>query len=287
MAKGDFPGKGRGRPSKAAVEARAAFLESVKPASAKMTDSELLAGIQERFTTFKELVEACGKGVIPSVTVPGAPGIGKSYTVVETLDALGIKYAHVHGGISAVELYTLGWHHKAKGNVIFIDDSDIVFRDEDTMNILKAMTDSGNRRLVSWRKQTKSLIEDNIDNDYDFKGSIIFASNYDFQRMVDERNSKFATHMEALISRTYYVDLLVHDRRALSLWINHVCIVGKMFAKEDVDEKTGKVMLEWLHENQSKLREYSLRTVHKLCGLSRIYKTEERWKAKALETLCR
>ena len=274
----------RGRPSKEAVAAaKAAVAQREGP---KRTDAELLEAIKQRFAMLRELAEACGRGQVPSLIIPGAPGIGKSYTVMDVLDTLDIKYKRVTGGISAVELYALGFHHKAKGDIIFIDDSDMVFRDEDTMNILKAMTDSSRQRIVSWQKQNRELADDNVDPEYNFRGSIIFASNLDFQRVVDEKSNKFVPHMEALISRAYYMDLLVHTRRALSLWINYICTEGKMFEKEDVDAATGKVILAWLHDHQAVLREYSLRTVHKVCALTKLH-GKSNWQTLAEGTLCR
>jgi hypothetical protein len=274
----------RGRPSAAAREAAlAAVAARARP---KLSDTELLDRIKNQFSLLREMTEAAGKGLVPSLIVPGAPGIGKSYSICDVLDSQSIKYAHVTGGISAVELFALGFHNRQKGNIIFIDDSDMVFRDEDTMNILKAMTDSGRIRTLSWRKQNKELANDNIDNVYPFKGSVIFASNQDFQRIVDENANKMAPHMAALISRAYYMDLLVHDRRSLSLWINYICTEGKMFEKENVDAKTGEQILTWLHDHQADLREYSLRTVHKMCTLTKLH-GRTAWTEKAKGTLCR
>ena len=274
----------RGRPTKAAVEAAQAVVAQREGPT--RTDAELLAAIKERFEMMRELAAAAGKGQVPSLIIPGAPGIGKSYTVMDVLDSQEIKYSRITGGISAVELYAMGFHHRNRGEVIFIDDSDMVFRDEDTMNILKAMTDSSKKRTVSWQKQNNTLVNDGVDPEYEYKGSLIFASNQDFQRIVDESANKYAPHMAALISRAYYMDLLVHTRRALSLWINYICTEGKMFAKEDISDALGKEILVWLHDHQVSLREYSLRTVHKICALTKLH-GRSKWGTLAEGTLCR
>ncbi len=81
------------------------------------------------------------------------------------------------------------------------------------------------------------------------------------------------------------MDLMVHSRRALSLWINHVCWEERMFDIEEVDKKVGVKLLAWLHGNQNTLREYSLRTVHKLCVLSKMH--VKSWELTANMTLLR
>jgi hypothetical protein len=274
----------RGRPSAAAKEAAIAAVKQRE--GPKLNDTELLNEIVSRFAMLDEMTEAAGKGQIPSLIVPGAPGIGKSYGILNTFERCSIRHKRITGGISAPELYSLSFNHRAKGNVIFIDDSDMVFKDEDTMNILKAMTDSSRVRTVSWAKQNREMANDGIDPEHVFNGSVIFASNKDFQRIVDEKSNASAVHMEALISRAYYMDLLVHTRRALSLWINYICTEGKMFDKEDVDPKTGKEILAWLQTNRDNLREYSLRTVHKMCALTKIH-GRTTWQDKAVKNLCR
>jgi len=137
---------------------------------------------------------------------------------------------------------------------------------------------------VSWHKQNKEFEADGTPPDYNFSGSLIFASNKDFQQIVDEKGPG-AVHIEAMMSRALVLDLRVHSRRALSLWINYICGEGKLFQKENVDLKLGALLLKWLHDHQTELREYSLRTVHKLCNATKIQGQE--WKDIAEMTLLR
>lgn len=249
-------------------------------------DKELLADMIGRFDMLKTLTRGCTTGKVPSVIVPGAPGIGKTYNVDQELAVTAAVHVRVSGTISSIELYKLAFRYRLKGQVIVIDDGDKVFRDEDTLNLLKAMTDSGRRRVLNWRTNSEFLVDDQgeVDRTFEYEGSVIFLSNINFQENVDAQRGRNWEHMEALISRSLYLDLRVHNRRAISLWITHVCTEGKMFELEGVPEADGKILLKWLHTEQSKLREFSLRTVHKLCNL---WKMGSEWESAARYTLLR
>lgn len=252
----------------------------------KRSDKELLEDMKNRFYWLNRLTEDCTKGLQPALIVPGAPGIGKTHNVMGTLERLGTKFEKVGGTISSIELYKAAFVNKHKGNVILVDDGDKMFRDEDSLNLLKHMTDSSRRRILNWRTNSDLLITDDgqeVDRTFQYEGSVIFLSNLNFQENVDAQRGKNWEHMEALISRALYLDLRVHNRRAISLWVNYVCTEGKMFEVEGVTPEMGDRLLKWLHTNQSQLREYSLRTVHKLCNLSK----GENWEGAAQYTLLR
>lgn len=248
----------------------------------EMTDEELLADMVARFGMFRQMLKACIDGKIPSLIVPGAPGIGKTYNTEEVMVENKAIWVKVSGTITAIELFKLAFKYRFSGNVIVIDDGDKVFRNEDALNVLKAMTDSSQHRTLSWRSNSEFL--EDVDQVFEYKGSVVFLSNINFQEFVDAGRGKNVEHMEALISRSLYLDLLVHNRRAISLWINYICTVGKMFEKEGVEVKVGTMLLKWLHKEQGHLREYSLRTVHKLCNL---HKMGINWESAAKFTLCR
>jgi len=278
-----FQPKRRGRPTKEMVAERERLtLERAKPV---MTDEEVLADIKSRFKMMDELTKACGRGDITAMVIPGAPGVGKSYTVTRALEGADVKFVRVTGGISAVELYALAYKYRAKGQIIVLDDSDSILKDEEGVNLLKALTDSSKSRTVSWRKQNASLASDEVPDWYYYRGSIILISNLDFQAIVDDGKSKAAVHVAALMSRSLYLETAVHDRRSLDLWIRHIAVEGKMLRVEGIDdEKLGESLLVWMSTNRDKLREYSLRTLHHLCTL---VKMGGGWKEAARLTLCR
>lgn len=275
--------KRRGRPTKEMVAERERLaLARLKPT---LSDEEVLKDIQARFDMMAKIVVGAGKGEVPSVVIPGAPGVGKSYTVTRALDAAGVRHVRVTGGISAVELYALGYAYRHKGNVIVLDDSDSILKSEEGVNVLKAMTESSIRRTISWRKQNKNFEADEIPDTYVFQGSLIFISNLDFQAIVDDGKSAAAVHVAALMSRSLYLETNIHNRRALDLWVRHIATTGKMLAVEGLSEEQGEEVLKWMSDHRERLREYSLRTLHHVCLL--VHNMNGEWENAARMTLCR
>lgn len=274
--------KKRGRPSKLVLAERA---EMLRKTAAPRDDADVLKDLIKRFGMLDKLTRGCISNDIRSIIVVGAPGVGKTFTVESILETTpDLKYEIVKGGLSAVELYKMGYRNRRPGSVVVIDDADSIFSDEEGLSILKAMCDSSSTRRVSWLKDSSTLREDEVPQTYDFQGSFIFISNIDFQRYIDTGGNKYVVHFEALMSRSLYLDLRVHDRQAISLWVEHVATHGKMFAKENVSEAVGKDILAFLKKNRDDLREYSLRTAVKLCGLA---KSHHDWKDMAQVLLCR
>ena len=274
--------KKRGRPSKLVLAERA---EMLRKTAAPRDDATVLKDLIKRFGMLDKLTRGCISNDIRSMIVVGAPGVGKTFTVESILENTpDLKYEIVKGGLSAVELYKMGYRNRRPGSVVIIDDADSIFSDEEGLSILKAMCDSSSTRRVSWLKDSSTLREDDVPQTYDFQGSFIFISNIDFQRYIDTGGNKYVVHFEALMSRSLYLDLRVHDRQAISLWVEHVATHGKMFAKENVSEAVGRDILAFLKKNRDDLREYSLRTAVKLCGLA---KSHDDWKDMAQVLLCR
>lgn len=268
--------KKRGRPSKADIAARAA---ASKPAR---TDKQILADLTTRFEILSDLTVGATTKNIRAITVTGAPGVGKTYTVERILgeakESRNIQYEIVKGAVSAVNLYKLGYRNRKAGSVIVLDDADSIFNDEDALNILKVLCDSSETRRVSWMKESQALIAEDIPQTYEFNGSMIFISNLDFQTFVDEGKSKYAQHFEAIMSRSLYLDLRLHSRDELGVWIEHVATSGQLFRREGLTEVQGKAVLSFLRDNRQELRELSLRTLIKA---SQLVKTNKQWEKMA------
>ena len=258
----------------------------VLAAPKKKNDTEVLQDLQDRFNMLDKLTVGAGRSQVRSLVVTGAPGVGKSHTVFTRLEDIAEHRREVvKGGISAVELYKLGYRMRKPGSIIVLDDADGIFTDEEALNILKALCDSSDVRRVSWLKDSATLRDDDVPQSYEFQGSFIFISNLDFQKYVDEGSNKFVKHFEALMSRSLYLDLRLHDRQAISLWVSHIALNGGMFLREGVPEKLGKEILHFLKENRDELREFSLRTAMKVIQL--VKANPEDWKKMSQVLLCR
>ena len=273
--------KKRGRPSKADVQARTVKVD-------KRTDTQILTDLKERFNILTMLTSgACTKN-IRAVTVTGAPGVGKTYTVEQILEHFKQKqntqFEIVRGALSAVNLYKLAYRNRKPGNIIVLDDADSIFNDEDALNILKVLCDSSETRKVSWMKESNALKEDDIPQAFEFNGAMIFISNLDFQRFVDEGKNKYSAHFEAIMSRSLYLDLRLHSRDELGVWIDHVATEGKLLRREGLSDEQGKAVLSFLKVNRDNLRELSLRTLIKAAQL---VKANKEWQSMGRILLCK
>ena len=256
----------RGRPSKADIAAREA-VEAAK--NVVRSDTDILTDLTERFRILALLTKSAIAKSVRAIVVTGAPGVGKTYTIENILEHSGVQHEIVRGSLSAVNLYKLGWRNRRPGNIIVLDDADSIFNDEDALNLLKALCDTSSTRRVSWLKESLTLAEEDIPQSYEFNGAIIFISNLDFQTFVDEGKNKYAQHFEALMSRSLYLDLRLHNRNELGVWVNHIAKHGKIFEREEINAETGAAILRFIDTNRSRLRELSIRTLLKTCQLAK------------------
>lgn len=253
----------RGRPSKADLAAR----EQKKPKV--RSDADILSDLKERFDILSLLTKGAVAKNIRAMVVTGAPGVGKTYTVEQILEHSGTPHEIVRGTLSAINLYMLAYQYRHPGNVIVLDDADDIFHDEDALNILKVLCDTSANRVVSYRKEAHQLKETDTPQSFAFNGAMLFISNVDFQRFVDEGKNKFAAHMGALMSRSLYLDLQIHDRNSLGVWVEHIAHSRRIFDCEGVPQNLRAPILNFLTEHRDELRELSIRTLMKLCGLAK------------------
>jgi hypothetical protein len=126
----------------------------------------------------------------------------------------GIYYELIKGDISSINLYK-ALHRAADGGVLCFDDCDSVFKDETTLNLLKAALEvlpPGKARKICWLKESNTLINEDIPNSIDFQGRILFLTNVDFEREA-ESGSKKAEHVKALMSRSGHMSLGLFSKR--------------------------------------------------------------------------
>lgn len=143
---------------------------------------------------FKEMnayVNAVIKGLQPGCILCGAPGIGKTYRVLQLLKAH--KYVNgqnmdiIKGKCTPRQLYLSMYEHQDKGHIIVIDDADALVgpkAPEDVINILKgaldSTTDDDGGRLVSYRV-SGDLKDDEgtpVPKRMSYRGSVIVITNY-------------------------------------------------------------------------------------------------------------
>lgn len=231
------------------------------------TDEEILAEQRRRFHTLHRMGDGVTKGQIQSMIVSGPAGTGKTYTIEGLLESAAnagsITYESVHGFVRPSGLFRMLWENREENQVILLDDADSVFADEVALNLLKAALDTTKRRIISWRSEKKFETTDGdiIPNSFEYKGSIIFITNLNFDSML---NSKLGPHFSALISRSYYIDLNMANNRECMLRIKDVLANSDMAVNIGLTENQTKDLLSFVESNYDKLRELSLRIVLKL-----------------------
>jgi hypothetical protein len=173
--------------------------------------------VDERFDFIKTFVKMLSKKAINSLILTGDGGLGKTFTVVETLKSLGLKeleygigdddysygegdFVVIKGFSTAKGLFRSLWEHN--GKIIVFDDADSVHKDPIGANILKAALDSNDKRVISWNAEFSDKEE--MPNRFEFFGRVIFISNLSL--------TKFP---QPLLSRSMKVDLTLNQEEKL------------------------------------------------------------------------
>ena len=254
-------------------------IEQAAPVQEVETDEQAMDRIASRFSVLDEMSKACISGDIRAMIVSGPPGVGKSFGVTQqlekntTFDRIAgkkLRYEIVKGAMSAIGLFATLYKYSDAKNVLVFDDCD-VWEDQDALNILKAALDSGKKRRISYNKDSRLLREEGVPNQFDFNGSVIFITNLNFS---DRRSAKIKAHLDALQSRCHYLDLTVNSERDKMLRIRQVHRdadeTGGLFSEYDFTAEQSEMILDFMWDNHTKLREVSLRMALKIADLVKI-----------------
>ncbi len=252
------------------------------------TDEEIIARIEDRFEILNEMTRATVNGNVRAMVVVGPPGVGKSYGVEKELEESGLlddlagrprKYEVVKGAITPIGLYCKLFEYSDRNNVLVFDDCDSVLGDELSLNILKAALDSGKKRTIHWNADSHKLRNEGVPNKFAFHGSVIFITNIKFDNV---RSAKIKDHLEALMSRCHYLDLTLDTMRDKYLRIKQIARTGALFDGYKMDAQDENEILQFMKQNDTRLREMSLRMAIKLADLRRM--SPARWMSIAENT---
>jgi len=244
----------------------------------KNKDEETITRIRERFEVITTMTEMAASGNNRAMIISGGPGLSKSYTVETTLrnwDPSGDRYEIVKGKVLETGLYQLLWERRHPRQVLVFDDADQIFFDEVSLNILKAVCDSTKKRSVH-RLSLGILVDKNggrIPRTFDFEGSIIFITNYDFNSIIQrqddakegKKHGRLVEHLDALMSRSHYIDTTLHNRHAAALWCNEVERQGVLLAH--LNEHQRADVMEFFNKHIADLKKVDLRMILKLADI--------------------
>jgi hypothetical protein len=249
-----------------------------KKESVKETETEAMDRIAARFEVLDEMSRAAINGDIRAMIVSGPPGVGKSYGVETQMERASmfdklagkrVRFNIVKGAMTALGLYAQLYKYSDSKNVLIFDDCDSVFTDDLALNILKAALDSGKTRRICWNSDSRLLREEGIPNTFNFNGSAIFITNLKFGNL---KSKKLQDHLEALQSRCHFLDLTIDGDRDKMLRIKqvHRDADGGLFSDYDFTEEQSQMVIDFMWDNHTKLREVSLRMCLKIADLVKI-----------------
>lgn len=259
--------KRRGRPPKG--------LKAAQAAAPVLSDAETLALVKSRFAVLARTTVATADASVRGLIVSGAAGIGKSYTVTQVLDGLKLqgkvkRIEAVSGYMTAVHLYMLLWRNREKGNVVVIDDADSIYADDSALNVLKAALDTKAKREISWYADSAVLKAENVDAQFVFEGSVVFITNLNFDGFLSSGRNRLSPHIEALMSRSLYLDLKLHERRAVMLWIEHLIGATNLLVNDyGLTKEQQADAVKFLREHQTRTRHLSVRSAVLIGGMIR------------------
>ena len=252
------------------------------------TDEQVMDRIEERFEILNEMTRATVNGDVRAMIVVGPPGVGKSYGVENELSETGIlddlagrprSYEVVKGAMTPIGLYCKLYEYSEKNKVLVFDDCDSVLMDDLSLNILKAALDSSKKRTIHWNADSHKLRNEGVPNKFNFYGSVIFITNIKFDHV---RSAKLKDHLDALMSRCHYLDLTLDTMRDKYLRIKQIARTGGLFKEYGMDSQGENEIITYMEQNQSRLREMSLRMAIKLADLRRM--SPGRWMSIAENT---
>jgi hypothetical protein len=252
------------------------------------TDAEIWTKLDDRFGVLKILARAACEGKTRALIVSGPAGLSKSWTVEKALEAFDpteTRWKIIKGYTRATGIYKALWQSRHKGQILCFDDSDALFQDELSLNFLKAALDTTERRRISYLAETTLYDEVEatvIPSTFDFDGTCVFITNYCFQSMIS-KGHKLSPHLQALISRSHYVDLSMRTRRDYYIRIKQVVKEG-MLKDQGMTQKDEDEIMDFIDDHMIELNELSLRTAIKLANLK---KMGPDWKRIGKVTLCK
>ena len=218
-------------------------------------------GINKRFQFVEQMVSMVSKKTIASAIITGQGGLGKTHTVLKSLDSAGFTniteladfevgtvvntqrcYRVIKGFSTAKGLYRTLF--EGNGMVLVFDDCDSVLKDPVALNLLKGALDSYGERYINWNADIR---DDDLPRSFKFTGSIVFISNMDLDR-IDQ----------AIRSRALCVDLSMTQEQKVERM--EVLVESPDFLEEyDIVDKRNAIA--FIRENMNNVANLSLRTL--------------------------
>ncbi len=176
------------------------------------------------------------------VFVKGRPGVGKSYQIKQFLENNEISYMRITGDVS--EGYFYRFLFENNGQIIWVNDSVKLLKNQGTMNILKSLTELEGPTIIT--KHTYNQNEIELPQSFECNSSFIFDFNSEIPK-------NLLNDFDALKSRGECTDIILSNQDIID-------IAKEIFKSEEFIQ-----VIEFIQEqlNKSKLITIDLRTIVK------------------------
>lgn len=236
-----------------------------------MTREEKAIQIEKNFNSMMDALECliAPESTVNSMIVSGKGGVGKTYNIEQRLmkadQNLECNYKSISGKITTMGLFKALYESRHSTDILLLDDVD-VFANETTIDLLKAVLDTTDTRVVSYITSSKVLAESGIPQQFDFRGKVIFITNKNLARMAKAENS-LSPHVDALLTRSIFIDLQLFSNEEVMIHIQNLMSKHNMLAKHGINKQGSDLILSWMLKHESKLRSPSLRMPVLIAGM--------------------
>lgn len=230
--------------------------------------------VNQRFDFIEQVTNMVVEGESNSVIITGSGGLGKTFTVMACLKTAGFEevsgsqredgeddtggeeekesvsgdYEVVKGYVTPKALYRLLFNNRER--LVIFDDCDSVWDNPTTVSLLKAALDSYETRKISWFSESKSD-EDDLPQQFEFKGKIIFVSNLQLTDLD-----------QSVLSRCLYVDVSMTAQEKVA---RIKTLAPKI--RPDMTMKLKHECIELLEEHAEAIGDLNIRTFLKVCEI--------------------
>ena len=193
---------------------------------------------------YTKMFVTTSNSAIRGLLISGDAGFGKTHYT-----KLGLSYAdhenmdYLKGSsISAAALYVKLYQNREEGQVLVLDDVDIIGKSKGEFNsiidLIKGATEpskDSELRTLSWERANRNplMVDNDVPTNFEFNGSIIWITNERIRTLADKAGS----HWNAIDSRFFKVEAWLNDQEKLMYTLHlveDIDMLGKeCYAKED------------------------------------------------------
>lgn len=187
---------------------------------------------------------------VHSLIVKSKAGMGKSFTTVNIVKDLNIKFSYKNGYSTPLSFYHFLYKHRTE--LLILDDlDDSIFRNKKMMALLKAaLWDVDGKRFVGYDSTSDKL--DDVPEVMEFKGKIIILTN----EMDTHNNENF----KALLSRALNFDMDYNYKEIMK-------IIKKVVASKTLTDAQRERVFMIIDKHVTPVSQFNLRHLEQLVSL--------------------